>query len=448
MIHVLIRYLGIKTKLLEAIRLKVDEVSNEGDIILDMFGGSNIVGQSLKDRYIVYSNDYQKYSYIVGKTLIEYIPNEVKNNISIDKIIDSSYYNLNKNELEKIFEMPVNYERRLLEIIEDNVKGNIFEEFKEIYNTSPYYTNTDNKHRIFDSCIDYFSKKNITMYKENNKKFPYLLFSTYYNNPYFSLNQCIDIDSIKYSIDKMIEKKEISKIEYNIYLSCLIYVLHNIVISVGDHFAQPQKIQPFEIDNEKRNKIITRERKKILAKKKLSVIQLFEEKLNDYRLNSQISKLQNKAFNNDYKDLFKGKNLEYIKNVDTIYIDPPYTNAHYSRFYHIPETLVLYDYPDIKFNGRYREDRYQSPFCLKTEAYKEFNYMLKMCKEINSNTIISYSDTSQCILDINEILEICRKYYGENVDCDTVDHMYRNFGQKPNKVLAKEYLITCRREVK
>ena len=46
---------------------------------------------------------------------------------------------------------------------------------------------------------------------------------------------------------------------------------------------------------------------------------------------------------NKYKEVLA--KAEVANNVDLIYIDPPYTNAHYSRFYHILETLVDYDYP-------------------------------------------------------------------------------------------------------
>ena len=120
-----------------------------------------------------------------------------------------------------------------------------------------------------------------------------------------------------------------------------------------------------------------------------------------------------------------------------------YTNAHYSRFYHIPETLVLYDYPEIDYFGRYRTDRYQSGFCIKTEAALEFEDMISLCKKKNLKIVISYSDTSQCILKIDAITKICKKYYGDNVNIQNIAYMYRNFGQKPNRVLAKEYLITC-----
>lgn len=58
--------------------------------------------------------------------------------------------------------------------------------------------------------------------------------------------------------------------------------------------------------------------------------------------------------------------IEYIKKemnaVDLVYMDPPYSTANYSRFYHIPETLVRYDYPSCDSKGCYRNDRHKSNF--------------------------------------------------------------------------------------
>ena len=88
-----------------------------------------------------------------------------------------------------------------------------------------------------------------------------------------------------------------------------------------------------------------------------------------------------------------------MNKVDVIYIDPPYTNAHYSRFYHILETLVKYDYPDTEYHGRYRTDRYQSPFGIKSKAHDEFDTMISLCRTARKSLVISYSDTKQCIFE-------------------------------------------------
>ena len=442
MVNILIRYLGIKTKLLEPIKATIQEVTPNGATVLDLFAGSSTVGQYLMSDFRVYANDCQKYSFIAAKTLIEYHSKKVVDSISKEKLYGDYYYK-NFNRLSEIFASPLSCEKQLLTNIGDLYYGEAFDAFTEFFNNSPYYGHTSNVHASFDSCIKAFSTNNIKEYKENPSKFPFMLFCTYYSNPYFSLHQCVEIDSLMYSIRVLLSTNEITEEEYNIYLSFIIYALNLTVISVGDHFAQPQKIKPVSLTlDAPRDSINIRERKKIIFKKRTSVESLVTEKIDDYKSNYTRGDKKNKAFCLDFHKVLEDLSPS---EVTTVYIDPPYTNAHYSRFYHIPETLVLYDYPEIEFFGRYRSDRYQSGFCIKSEAFSEFEDMISLCKSKGMNAVISYSDTTQCILKIEEITAICKKYYGNKVDIKNIAHMYRNFGQKPNRVLAKEYLITCKR---
>ena len=443
MVEILIRYLGIKTKLLKFIRDEINRITSPDEGVLDLFAGSNSVAQFLLQDHPIFTNDYQKYSETVSKALIEFHDKKIVDSLSVEKVFGAYYLN-NKNKLLEIFEKPLTFEREILNKIGTDYKGSNFEDFIDFFNNSPYVGHIDNKHKSFADCLSYFDEKNIKSYRDNNNKFPYLLFSTFFNNPYFSLLQCVEIDSIKYSIDTLFTKNEISEAEYNIYISFLIYTLNLIVISVGDHFAQPQKIKELSPDSSNpRDKIYLRERKKIITKKKIDITELFNEKLVEFKNNYKAGNKNNKAFSMNALDLLQSNLLDNLM-IKTVYIDPPYTNAHYSRFYHIPETLTLYDYPKIEFFGRYRTDRYQSNFCIKTQAYGEFKTMLELCNNKHMNTVISYSNTEQCILKIDDLIQICNSAYGnENVTINNIEHLYRNFGQKPNKIFAKEYLITC-----
>lgn len=439
----MLRYLGIKTKLLEPIKIAIDNVTPQKGSVIDLFGGSNTVAQNLMNDYTVYTNDYQAYSYIAAKALIEYHSTDVINSLSLENVF-GKYYEENKAELTRRFSTPLVAEKKFLADIGDVYYGETFDKFTDYFDHSAYAGHPENAHHVFDDCVSYYSSTEIKKYRENSKLFPYSLFTLYYGNPYFSIHQCVEIDSIKYSIDKLLECGEISEEEHSIYLSFLIYCLNLIVISVGDHFAQPQKIKPVKADlSGERDSINLRERKKIIGKKRTLVQELYKEKFEEYKANYIAGNIANRAFNLDYKILLSDLTFKAL-NINTAYIDPPYTNAHYSRFYHIPETLVKYDYPEIEYFGRYRTDRYQSGFCIKSQALEEFRTLLRLCKENSLHAVISYSDTAQCILTIEDITSVCQEYYYNNVVIENVAHMYRNFGQKPNRVLAKEYIITCK----
>ena len=65
-----IRYMGNKNRLLNFVIPEIESVSNPGDIICDIMAGTHSIGYALKERNIIYANDIQFYSYIIGKSLL------------------------------------------------------------------------------------------------------------------------------------------------------------------------------------------------------------------------------------------------------------------------------------------------------------------------------------------------------------------------------------------
>lgn len=435
MIHVLLRYLGIKTKLLSNIRTEIEKISQEGDIVLDLFGGSNIVGQNLSDIRRIYSNDIQKYSYVVAQATLNINKNFDYKKININKVEESNYYRDNYEKLTRIFNLPLKYERDIIPSAAKDFSYDNLLKLKELYENTPYVGNYKDKIDVFRNLEKYY---NVDFYNSLKEEKEYMLFTLNYAMPYFSLNQSIFIDSFRCAIENMHLNKEISDTEYYIYLSLLIYGLENSVSSIGDHFAQPQI---FKLLKEKKHQ---KGLEKLISKKQVNLHDCMLEKQKEFN-NIDINNYYdgNKCFNEDCNILLDSN---YMNMVKVAYIDPPYTNAHYSRFYHILETLVNYDYPEIEFNGRYSKNRFQSAFCQKKQASIEFEKMIEKCSKKGIKLVISYSDTSQCLISYDEIKEICKKYY-KDVKINKIDYLYRNLGQKPNKVKGNELLIVCQ-EVK
>ena len=74
----------------------------ESGCILDLFSGSTVVSQKMMDRYTVYTNDIQKYSYIVSKATLEVDANFDYTVISVDKILGSSFFADNMKHLRNV----------------------------------------------------------------------------------------------------------------------------------------------------------------------------------------------------------------------------------------------------------------------------------------------------------------------------------------------------------
>lgn len=170
MVNILIRYLGIKTKLLEPIKATIQGVTPNGATVLDLFAGSSTVGQYLMNDFRVYANDCQKYSFIAAKALIEYHSKKVIDSISKEKLY-GDYYRKNFNRLSEIFASPLSCEKHLLTNIGDLYYGEAFDAFTEFFNNSPYYGHTSNVHASFDSCIKAFSTNNIKEYQRKKKDY-------------------------------------------------------------------------------------------------------------------------------------------------------------------------------------------------------------------------------------------------------------------------------------
>lgn len=76
--------------------------------------------------------------------------------------------------------------------------------------------------------------------------------------------------------------------------------------------------------------------------------------------------------------------------VDVVFADPPYSNAHYSRFYHVLETVTLYDSPSVNGIGLYRPNRFQSEFCQKSKVRGAFRDLIDACASIGASVVVTY----------------------------------------------------------
>lgn len=257
-----------------------------------------------------------------------------------------------------------------------------------------------------DSALRHLQEK----YNKNlyNKK--YRFFTETYTDTYFSGEQCLQIDSIRYAIE-FIENEYIK----SLYLSALMGAMCKVQSSPG-HFAQ----------------FMSKENDRIKKLRAMDVWQNFIEKCEDF---SGIvrNEYENKAYCLDYKDLIKLPDMEDVK---CFYLDSPYSPEQYSRFYHILETITKYDNPSVSYKAKYRDDRFFSKFCYKKSALDEFERIISFAKSNGSSLVISYSNRG--IVDIEDIVTVSEKYY-EKVETKSFEYNHSTQGKGNKQIL--EYLI-------
>lgn len=206
-----IQYLGSKLNVKDEISEIIKSISDEESVIVDGFAGTGVVGNELKKTYKIISNDVQRYSWLINKVLLNKNLSSIIKDYSIsENIINNENYISNKETLMKIFSRQLEEERKI--IIEKNLNKLSHFASSDLYydgsNYIPEITNSDASyfHETYSNVLYLFTEENINEMRANNNV--YMLFSLYYLNGYFSLKQCIEIDSIRFAISKMEDEEE------------------------------------------------------------------------------------------------------------------------------------------------------------------------------------------------------------------------------------------------
>ena len=77
---------------------------------------------------------------------------------------------------------------------------------------------------------------------------------------------------------------------------------------------------------------------------------------------------------------------------DLVFVDPPYSEVQYSRFYHVLETIVSGEGITAEGSGRYPPiaQRPQSRFCLSTKSIEEFDHLMLAIAVQGANAIVTF----------------------------------------------------------
>ncbi|UTM21851.1 DNA adenine methylase [Dyadobacter fanqingshengii] len=384
----IIKYMGSKRNILDFVTDSILEFSSPNQRVYDVFGGSAVVAGSLRNLRPVCCNDIQQYTSVIAKTYLNnYYWSDFKDNI-IEEIVFSA---------QKYFDC--------------FIKKNPGLEFS--YSQAFQLENVIKLEKAQQDLIN----------REFSGK--YHLFTKNYSGTYWSFEQCLWIDSIM-SVAKQAEFK--NSFIYDIILSALMFAMAYTTIGTG-HYAQYRDLTAANLED-------------ILFYRKKSLINLFTQKfvsLKETYTDNTNSMFEHQTKNLDYTDLLNGHEDNSI-----VYADPPYQFVHYSRFYHALETLVRYDYPSVAFKGRYRTDRHQSPFCIRSEVKGAFTKLFQPVLNKNSTLIISYSDNG--MISFADLLSLGNEMLGRDyrITDKKLEHTHSTMGRQGDKSrIVNEVLIIC-----
>jgi adenine-specific DNA-methyltransferase len=321
-----IKYMGSKRSLAPKIASKISKEHPDA-IVLDVFSGMCAVGTALAGRHTLYTNDVHAFAEVVARALFT-STEDTPDSKELSKLLAA--FERNKRALSSALGGSLRRERTALEAIDDHREWRNFRDLT-------------NREQLRSVPIEVRGLPPLDEYRVAANLFPYRLACSYFANAYFGVHQAIEIDSLRYAIDQASRKFR------SRYLSSLIHAVSHCAAAPG-HFAQ------FLVPRDRVTaNYIARIRQR-------SVLTRFLTALISFPNIDCFSKNLNRVFRSDATVLLQKQKDKLPARKFVIYADPPYSKAQYSRYYHVLESLILYDYPSCDGKGRYRGDRFQTNF--------------------------------------------------------------------------------------
>lgn len=433
-----IQYLGSKKRSLGFIVNVVKSIPTQPLTVFDIFSGTSIVSQALaRAGYNVLATDAMAFCAVFARTFLGVgrRAREVDTNSLINLLKPSG----NPIPIEEAFRPWVVKE-------EGAIKRSDSDALLEISTTIPQIWRTQH------ASSELLSQFELIGNMSGQAAFATAsLICTHYAGTYFGITQAIEIDRIRVAIERLYGTAQINQWERDLLTTTLLSVSSDCAFSPGKHFAQSHLIRE--------GKDLTFIRGRVLQDRAINVWARFCKKLELIAECADEISGEHYALQATFENIVAGK--EQVPSFSLIYADPPYTAQQYSRFYHLPETIVSYEVPKLQQHrggvtrGLYPEHRFKSRFSSKREAPRAFNDLFEFAKRGNASLLISYSDTStgqtgnDRMISMNELLDISKKHFSaDKMQIFELDHEYRQFNHTNAAVtgrLDKEYLILCER---
>lgn len=406
-------YMGNKRKIAGfIIEALFPHITDECSFV-DLMCGSGAMSQAFAQLGKTFASDAQDFCQLLAK-----VQGGGFTRARATRLLDKLTYHYNKNylELKSLYQEKLNSEATLYHR-DWSKKAELFSMYNDFAANFSLYSSTEPASEQLVTLVN--------EYKNECKKYPYCLFTLYFSNIFFGLHQCIQLDSIRYAVDQL------SGEDRTWALGVLVVTVYQVSSGHANHFAQPKKITENNITD-------------ILIKRQKSAYHEFSKRLICLSEESERTINEIKLLPGPWK-----KALDYvIMNISCekiIYLDAPYKRDEYSRYYHVLETMVKYDYPSSELKGRIRskklKERFATEFFTKNSdnVEKIFVEIITTILSANIKCAWSYSDNGDAsiISVINNVIKqiSCKVYlYGTS-------HSHQSQRGSNRNISVTEYCI-------
>lgn len=434
-----IHYLGSKLRLVGPIAAAVDDVATGPGPVVDLFAGSGTVSLALSREREVISVDIQEYSRVACSAILRPLtPEEVAKACLVETARLSEHYRALRLAVEPL----VRYEAKCLKAAE---AGDLEPLAEFVEKASLFMSSRGAVENASAALRRVLADAANRIAAEGLQAASSSLVTRYFGGPYFSFAQAAELDAL---LD-VIHAKAGHERDY--FLAVALSTASDVVNTVGKQFAQP--IRPRDSEGRPKAHLL----RQIVRDRSRSVFERYAEWLQRYEGIPGPSR-RHKVARLDYREFL----AKCSRDVSVVYADPPYTRDHYSRYYHVLETMCLRDNPEVstmRVDGRellsrgvYREDRHQSPFCIKSQAPGAFEELFEGVRRLGAPLVVSYSPyqaeerARPRLMTVEAIVELARKHF-TTVDVRSVGRYAHNkFNQQELNTRVfydSEVLIVC-----
>lgn len=365
-----IQYLGSKARILDAIGEALDRVDPARGGAVDLFSGSGVVSAHLARSRAVVAVDVQEYARVLAAALIAPIRLD---RAAIEALVEDARGRAGAAEL--TLRPLIELESAAITALADGEPA----PFAEVVEGGSLAG-----HEFGESPERLRPALDRARESLGASELPSTL-TRVYGGVYFSYPQAIALDCLLAVVHGMPPGPR-----RDTCLAAALGAASESVTSVGSHFAQPLRARD-RAGNPKPGALRT-----AALRRQRDVFALFAERLRRYAALPG-AEHPARALRQDYRAFL----ASYAGETGVLYADPPYTREHYSRFYHVLETMALGDSPAISTvnlggrtslsRGLYREDRHQSPFCIHSQAPQAFRDLFAGARALDAPLVLSYS---------------------------------------------------------
>jgi adenine-specific DNA-methyltransferase len=384
-------YMGTKRQIADDVA-RVISSSRRGPL-LDLFAGVSAVGSAVAPERQVWCNDVQHFAHALATSIFTSREGPRLN----PRVIDAT------QELAKTNRKKISREIDDLLSAEQNLLAS-----GHVRRSSKFAAQL-----VRDSVLP-SSYRLRRLHRSSDMRRPYRLFTSTYAGGYIGLKQAVDLDSLRYAIDMMRDSRQITIEQHRWLLLGLCRALAKIAHTTG-HFAQYLSIKESTYQ-------------RFAAKRRRDVLSEWLEAVGEMHPEGTASwRRMNRTFRMDAVSL-----LKVLPRSDAhpavIYADPPYTSDHYSRYYHLQDTLVLYDYPDPVGKGQYRSNRFVSEFSIRTRVYSAFHQLIGSAAELGCELVLNYPENGLLPEPRSSLLQILKQYFRRAEVALAIAHEHSSLG--------------------